>query len=61
MQILKQIKKLKEGEKMMEKELMFEEVTVEELNGVNLNDFNNGVLAGVGVVAAGAGLAAVLT
>ncbi|BAQ24985.1 uncharacterized protein SRT_17240 [Streptococcus troglodytae] len=46
---------------MMEKELMFEEVTVEELNGVNLNDFNNGVLAGVGVVAAGAGLAAVLT
>lgn len=47
----------------MEKELMFEEVTVEELNGINLNDFNNdnGVIAGAAVVAAGAGLAAVLT
>ncbi|HHF7037814.1 TPA: hypothetical protein ACPQXP_000435 [Streptococcus mutans] len=40
----------------MEKELMFEE-----LNGINLNDFNNGVIAGAAVVAAGAGLAAVLT
>ena len=45
----------------MEIELMFEEVTVEELNGINLNDFNNGVIAGAAVVAAGAGLAAVLT
>ncbi|AJD54799.1 hypothetical protein SMUFR_0324 [Streptococcus mutans UA159-FR] len=61
MQILKQIKKLKRRRKKMEKELMFEEVTVEELNGINLNDFNNGVIAGAAVVAAGAGLAAVLT